>query len=317
MGFVDLGNQIKSFTFKQEATSPGFNKINVGVVKPGLYKGGKVFLRQNLGDPTVNPQWVIKPMVLALESRDLQNREILVNLITTSDVTLSAFVGGVFVPTNDTQEDRVIVARFDWLNVINNFADFLIKPLTQVDNRDVIICRLVGQGNNNTTPPIVTYDLTTYGDGYDGLDERDLPNTNEGEIGNNRQIRINGDYFRLRLSNHNPDIDNNVSPQSELVLPRIAGSIELIEEYKPENKIKAYFHIDKENLKKANIDKLPNSAFNIQYTAGFPINTQPPTMNNCLNIFQDDRERIRIRNSTGQEIVFNCRISSNNYRQVF
>jgi hypothetical protein len=320
MGFVDIGNQIKSFTFKQEATSPGFNKINVGTTKPGIYQGGKVFLRENLSDPIVNPQWIIKPMTLALESRDLQNREILINLITTSDVVLSAYAGGQYRPFNVTDEDYVIVARFDWLNVKNNYADFLIRQKSQIIDRDVVIARLIGQGTSFIAPgnpPVVSYDITTYGDSYDGLDERDLVNTNLGETGNNRIIRINGDYSRLKLRNHDPNLSNEVSPQSEIALPRTSGRLTMFEESNPENRIEATFHVNDENVKKDVSQKEANSSFYIRYTAGFPINTDPPMLNNYLNIYQDEFNRVRIRNSLGADKVFNIRIESNNYREIF
>lgn len=307
MGFLDLGSQILSFDFKQEATSPGFNKINVGLVKPGLYKGGKVTL--NTSVPS-NPTWDIAPMNLAMRTLDPDGRDLLVSVITQSTISLNAFVGGQYAPLDPLLEnDYKIITKLDWINLTNNYADFLVLPVTTSYYNEIIICRLTAQGGSPPgNPPKVTYDITTYGTSYEGTDERSSNPIL------NKEIRYSGESFRLNLKNH-ADGESIIPLESEIALPIISGNLTIVEEDDAFKKVRVDFVYSKNNA--ISVSPVINSNINIQYTAGYKVSSDGSYPFGYLSVFQDDTGKLRIRNRLGSDKVFLCHISANTFKQIF
>lgn len=307
MGFNDSGSQIISFDFKQEATSPGFNKINVGLIKPGLYKGGKVTL--NISDPA-SPFWSISPMNLAMKALDPDGREILVSVTTTAPVLVNAIVGGQYAPLDPLLEnDYKIITKLDWFNLTNNYADFLVLPVTTSYYNEIIICRLTAQGGSPPgNPPKVTYDITTYGTSYEGTDERSSNPIL------NKEIRYSGESFRLNLKNH-ADGESIIPLESEIALPIISGNLTIVEEDDAFKKVSVDFVYSKNNA--ISISPVINSNVNIQYTAGYKVNTEGSYPYGYLTVYQDATGKLRIRNRLGSDKVFLCHISANTFKQIF
>jgi len=122
MGSTNLGNQTLTFDFKQEGTSEGFNKIMYNLIPKGIIKGGEL---TKLTDSTVS----ISPFLCFFEDTSVETGT---RLETSSDVSVSV-----------SQANNYIVGRFNWLNIEDNYMDFLGVSSSNIQPTDLIFGRAI------------------------------------------------------------------------------------------------------------------------------------------------------------------------------
>lgn len=122
MGSTNLGNQTLTFDFKQEGTSEGFNKIMYNLIPKGIIRGGEL---TKLTDSTVS----ISPFLCFFEDTSVETGT---RLETSSDVSVSV-----------SQANNYIVGRFNWLNIEDNYMDFLGVSSSNIQPTDLIFGRAI------------------------------------------------------------------------------------------------------------------------------------------------------------------------------
>lgn len=122
MGSTNLGNQTLTFDFKQEGTSEGFNKIMYNLIPKGIIRGGEL---TKLTDSTIS----ISPFLCFFEDTSVETGT---RLETSSDVSVSV-----------SQANNYIVGRFNWLNIEDNYMDFLGVSSSNIQPTDLIFGRAI------------------------------------------------------------------------------------------------------------------------------------------------------------------------------
>jgi len=125
MGSVDNGNQILSYDYKEEAKGIKFNRINYKIAPRGVYYGGTF---TKVDDSLIN----MSTMMLVVEDA---TSGVAVRIETSSVASVSV--------SNATP---IIIGRFTWLNVENNYMDFLAVAEGSILSSDIILGKCVYAG---------------------------------------------------------------------------------------------------------------------------------------------------------------------------
>jgi len=159
---VDKGKQIRTFHYRNPASSVSFNRLLTDIIPPGIYRGG-VFTR--LSDTVIS----ISKMTVLIQSNEREADRIFPRFETTEDqdMSLATALGGV---TCDP-ERCYIVARFGWEDVESNFMDFIAVKYSDDPNeyrsdyinpKDLVIGKvlIIQQGGNWIIQPQNPFDYT-------------------------------------------------------------------------------------------------------------------------------------------------------------
>jgi len=159
---VNVGSQILTWDYRQNASSSSFNRLYSDIAPAGIYAGGKL---ERLGDTVIS----IKKMVVLIKSNEREADRITVRIETTTDqdLSLATSYGGVTCdPLN-----CYIVARFGWMDVENDFMEFLAVKYSDDPNeyrpnyvqaKDVILGKVLyeKQGANHVVRETHAFDYT-------------------------------------------------------------------------------------------------------------------------------------------------------------
>lgn len=127
MGTINKGNQVHLFDYRQEITSQGFNQHNHRLFSRGIYEGGTLV---KTSDTIIN----INAFLSVFEDTVAR---VSVRIETTDAVTLESTA---FAAT------PYIVGRFTWINVEENYMDFLAVAETSILDSDLIFGKLIMNG---------------------------------------------------------------------------------------------------------------------------------------------------------------------------
>lgn len=296
MGVTEYGsNQSVSFDFKQEATSINFNAYNRGVVRGGIYSGGKVNFKASL-TPTYT--YTIEPFVCAFAIKDDSDAtDLLVNVATREPMVINSIL-----PTNTrninagipaVNENLYLVFSFKWVKTINNYIDYKFIPdLINLQAGEIVVCRL--RGNGQGIKPSIYYDATTYGTHYRGFDNNFTIEGNDGiddstnlESGSGRQlVNYSANSYVLNLGAKDTIYQN-------FILPPLNGEIEIFEKDNLSQSVKMII-----TLKDSNTISSIDNNFHISYSPKMPIsiNTDITNNSNYLNLHVTEKGRLRISN---------------------
>lgn len=147
MSNVNLGDQEILYDFRQPATSAGFNRLLRHLIKPGVYKGGVVNI---VTGTTVQ----ILPLEAFLNTQLGADNNLGCHVKTKLPFTIS-------IPQTTPGVDEYLYITLNWLNTIENWVDFLHRPVdsSPVTN-EVIVARLSYTAGNVTD---ITYIDKTWG----------------------------------------------------------------------------------------------------------------------------------------------------------
>jgi hypothetical protein len=283
MGSNNNGGQIFSFDYKQRATSRGFNKYALNTTSPGLYFGGEVSLSID------GERWELAPFTVAVRSIDKDNRPILVNVTTDSVATVAAKSGGQYPLLG---EELKIVTKLDWQDVQNSFLDFAVNGIDSFLTNEIIFCKLIGTGA--LTPPIVSYDFTTYGHTYIGRDV--IPSSN------GRQFYASGTYYLSRFQKYNGSL--NVA-LFQAVFPKGFYKMEMLDVENPKDKIIVTYQYD-----------ATNPQLHVEYTSGYPIRITDTYVDGFLFLHLNAQGELIIRNELATTKQYYTKIERNAFREV-
>ncbi len=122
MGSTDYGTQDISFRFQEPLKSLNFNKLNYQTLPTGVYDGGTL---------TKVSGSVVQVSPISFIIQDSED-EVVVNIKTANSVSLIVSAATPF-----------IVLRWEFLEVDNNYADFLTVSFGQIQNDDLIVGRCI------------------------------------------------------------------------------------------------------------------------------------------------------------------------------
>lgn len=125
MSATDIGGQILTFNYFQQAESETFNRINHKVLSEGILEGGDIV---RISNSSIE----IEPFIAII--RDDVN-ETTIRLETTENALISI-----------NQAEPYIVVRFEWINSENNFADIIGIDEGSISNNDLILGKLIYDG---------------------------------------------------------------------------------------------------------------------------------------------------------------------------
>jgi hypothetical protein len=113
---VNVGSQVMTWDYRQNASSSGFNRLYADIVPTGLYAGGKF---ERLNDTVIS----VKKMVVLIRSNEREFDKITVRIETTTDqdLSLATSIGG----SSCDPQNSYIVARFGWEDVESDFMEIL------------------------------------------------------------------------------------------------------------------------------------------------------------------------------------------------
>lgn len=125
MGVTDYGTQEITFQFQEPLKAISFNKLNYEILPTGIYDGG--LLTKTSGSIVQ-----ISPVSFVIQdSAD----EVVVNIKTANTVSLTVSAATPF-----------IILRWDFVEVENNYADFLTVSFGELLDDDLIIGRCIYDG---------------------------------------------------------------------------------------------------------------------------------------------------------------------------
>lgn len=251
------GEQVVTFDFRQEATSDNFNKYSANILKPGIYKGGRVRFEQYVSSGLNKYRYVIEPFTAAFlipESTSItsKNKKLLVNVSTNSEAIIESGV-----PTNtDNIETKIpglgnsffLTMKLDWIKAINNFITFgLLTNISLLASNELILCRLEGNGSN--LKPEIIYDYTSFGSFYESYDDK-FTNYNEGiktissNYGNTislnrRFIPYSSDSYYLELTSFSNSQDFHF-----ISFQQFNGELEVIDSEDYRQNVKFIFNVN-------------------------------------------------------------------------
>jgi hypothetical protein len=113
---VNVGSQIMTWDYRQNASSSGFNRLYSDVVPTGLYAGGKF---ERLNGTVIS----IKRAVILIRSNEREADKITVRIETTTDQDLSLATG--LGGSSCDPQLCYIVARFGWEDVESDFMELI------------------------------------------------------------------------------------------------------------------------------------------------------------------------------------------------
>ncbi|MCP4650349.1 MAG: hypothetical protein GY853_09770 [PVC group bacterium] len=149
MSSTDLGNQNITFDFKHPLQGKEFNTLLRGIVKHGIYQGGAV---------SHDGSYVtFQPFQSVFNSGLGTSLDKTVNITTSSAIVLD----GVNAPSSSN--DTLLVMRYTWDDVIQNYIDFAYENISTytVLDTDVVICEITYSGG--TTISSLSTDTRTVG----------------------------------------------------------------------------------------------------------------------------------------------------------
>jgi hypothetical protein len=113
---VNVGSQIMTWDYRQNASSSSFNRLYSDVVPTGIYAGGKF---ERLNDTVIS----VNKMVVLVRSNEREADKITVRIETTTDqdLSLAASIGG----SSCDPLSSYIVARFGWEDVESDFMEIV------------------------------------------------------------------------------------------------------------------------------------------------------------------------------------------------
>jgi hypothetical protein len=144
---VNVGSQIITWDYRQNASSSSFNRLYSDVVPTGIYAGGKF---ERLNDTVIS----VKKMVVLIRSNEREADKITVRVETTTDqdLSLAANIGG----SSCDPERGYIVARFGWEDVESDFMELLAVKYSDDPNeyrpayiqaKDIILGKILFEQN--------------------------------------------------------------------------------------------------------------------------------------------------------------------------
>ena len=219
MSAVDKGSQNIYFDYKQALTGEGFNKVLFGMQSFGIYEG---FELTRVNDTTVS----VGPGVLYI--RDI-NGELLTKVETTAS----------FEQTVSTALPY-IVARFEWLNVENNFCDFLSVSWSTDRENEVLATKIqkydiiLGKCEFISTVLQTTFDYSQTEYSYKNLEEGKPyefkvvpvePNNKTVSISAGTAV-INGNYVEF-AGGTSASLTDTTSGRHDLIYIDVSGAIQI------------------------------------------------------------------------------------------
>lgn len=152
MGIVDIGNQIITYDYKQEAIAEDFNRLNHNLLPRGIYSGGTL---SKVSDVSIN----IAPLTCSYTD-STNNVTVRIETTTTANISISA-------------AKPYVVLKYTWLNTEINYAEFLTKDKTEIVTDDLIL----GKGDfNGSTLEDFDYSRKSWSVGYyEDYSNRDFP----------------------------------------------------------------------------------------------------------------------------------------------
>lgn len=139
MGSTNVGNSVHIFSYKQELTSRGFNKLRYKVTPPGIYDAVEV---EKINDSSV----YVKPGTFVIND---DTNEVTVKIKTSTDITLSV-----------SNIDYMLIFRMGWLDAESNYVSCLSVEPSEVLESDVVVGKLVYSG---ATLNSIDYSYRSYG----------------------------------------------------------------------------------------------------------------------------------------------------------
>lgn len=309
MAINDFGsNQSITFDFKQDATSINFNTYNRGLIKPGLYKGGKVIFNQNTGGSGTTYTYTIEPFVCAFAVTD-SGSDLLVNIGSKDNMTIisapPSTEGNINFGIPQLNGNIYLVFSFSWVKTLNNYiTPKFISDISSLGSNEIIICRLRGNGS---LKPSIYYDTTTYGSYYEGFDNNftidgtnalDNPTNQESDVGR-QLVPYSSNAYTLNLTGIN-------TTYSKIKLPPLNGEIELTDLSDLSQKVKIIITLKDSNT----VSEIDNN-FHISYSSKMPIsiNSSDSVVADHLNFFVNSKGRLKISNGFDElkkyKVVFN------------
>lgn len=215
MGTTNNGGQILTFDFKQQGTSEGFNKLFYKLLPTGILSGGQL---TRVTDTSIT----ISPMLCFYEDTA---RELGARLETTLDANVTVSSATPFV-----------VGRFVWLNVEENYMDFLSVSYGDIEEGDLIFGKCVY--SDNITLSRFDYSRKSWSkDYYENIAESTNPDflvfasepySTQVIVGKGSAF-IGGRKVNILSNTPSPIIDTNVSTsRKDLLTITQEGSLKLI-----------------------------------------------------------------------------------------
>ena len=124
MASTDNGKQQITFKYQQEGTAEGFNKLLAGVIPTGIINGGE-FLK--ISDTQVD----ITPMQMMIS-----DGSVVVHIQTTENAHV-----------NVSPSLPYVIARFNWINLVNNYVDFEAVNYNSLSSNFIIFGKCEFEGS--------------------------------------------------------------------------------------------------------------------------------------------------------------------------
>jgi hypothetical protein len=296
MSSINKGSQILTFDFRQEATSINFNKYSSNLIKPGIYKGGRVYFERYSVSNTFLYRYIIERFTAAFlipesSSTDDINKKLLVNVTTNGEADfqsqLPTNAGNTELGIPSTGNSLYLIMVLNWDKAINNYIDFsVISDLANLPTNGLVLCRLYGNGQGNK--PDIYYDATSFGSNYESYDDKftDYNNGNKGVSSNygkyndptlpRRLIPFSSNFYLLRLTSYSDSINYHY-----ISFQPFNGQLELVNRDDFREKIKFTFDMSGNlNVEVSAKTKLVNSSSRVSNFLSFNVDSQ-----GRLNIF--------------------------------
>jgi hypothetical protein len=130
MAIINNGNQVISYSYEQEVTASSMNKLNYGLIPPGIYSGGELIRTSDISI-------LIQPFILYY--KDTVN-ELGVKIETSESAVLTV-----------TSTKPYVVGRFSWVESAINYMDFVNVSYAEILSTDILFGRLIFNGSVLTT----------------------------------------------------------------------------------------------------------------------------------------------------------------------
>ncbi len=156
MSAINEGGQLRTFQFKHDATSHDFNNVFTGLIDPGVYRGGELINPNGTGGNDIQ----INPFVCLIDATD----QISIKIQTTQPImkNIATYVDGEYS----------IIAAYDWQEVIDNYADIIIRERNSpISNNEIIIGTVI------KTSSVISE--LSYRDKYIGINTSSVGNLND------------------------------------------------------------------------------------------------------------------------------------------
>lgn len=284
MSAVNEGTQSITFDFRQEATSINFNRYSANLVKPGIYKGGRVSFVQYQFQGNTQYEYRVEPFSAAFLTTETDfNTKLLVNVFTTTYARFSSQLptdaGSLPSGVPPLNQDYYLIASLDWIKTVNNYIDFRILPdISVLKTNELILCRIRGKGVGKK--PEIYYDATTFGSFYESYDDKFTTygtnslssNVNFGEYitspsSPRKLLPFTSNSYYLKLDGY-----QNGGNFHYITFQPFTGEIELINKNSYREKIKFIFNTDRDiNVISTAKTNIVNSSSNLSNYISFNV----------------------------------------------